>query len=87
MSILEIELTPDMERRLREKAKRQGLETKVYAQRAVLQALQEEASLPPKRSIIELEGLGAELWRDEQGNLIDAQNYVNGLRREWEHRP
>ena len=35
-----------------------------------------------KRSLLELEGLGAEIW---QG--IDAQEYVNELRNEWEHRP
>jgi hypothetical protein len=31
------------------------------------------------RSIMELHGLGAEIWRD-----IDAQQYVNRLRDEWE---
>ncbi|MCX7969608.1 MAG: hypothetical protein N3B10_14130 [Armatimonadetes bacterium] len=36
----------------------------------------------PKHSLLELEGLGAEIW---QG--IDAQEYVNELRKEWEHRP
>ncbi|MFA0736055.1 MAG: hypothetical protein LASZOEIN_002425 [Candidatus Fervidibacter sp.] len=36
----------------------------------------------PKHSLMELEGLGAEIW---QG--IDAQEYVNELRREWDHRP
>jgi hypothetical protein len=35
----------------------------------------------PARSLLELEGLGAELW---QG--IDAQEYVNSLRDEWDHR-
>jgi hypothetical protein len=35
-----------------------------------------------KRSLLELEGLGAEIW---QG--IDAQEYVNKLRQEWDHRP
>lgn len=35
-----------------------------------------------KRSIMELHGLGAEIW---QG--VDAQQYVNELRDEWEHRP
>jgi hypothetical protein len=35
-----------------------------------------------KRSIMELRGLGAEIW---QG--IDAQEYVNELRKEWDHRP
>jgi hypothetical protein len=34
------------------------------------------------RSIMELEGLGAEMW---QG--VDAQDYVNELRKEWDHRP
>ncbi len=35
-----------------------------------------------KRSIMELHGLGAEIWEG-----IDAQEYVNELRNEWEHRP
>jgi hypothetical protein len=34
-----------------------------------------------QRSLLELEGLGAEIW---QG--IDAQAYVNELRKEWDHR-
>lgn len=38
-------------------------------------------SSPPQRSILELEGVGAELW---QG--IDAQEYVNTLRDEWDNR-
>lgn len=37
---------------------------------------------PPKRSIMELHGLGKELWEG-----IDAQEYVNALRSEWDHRP
>lgn len=36
----------------------------------------------PQRSLLELEGLGAEIW---QG--VDAQEYVNKLRQEWDHRP
>lgn len=35
-----------------------------------------------QRSLLELEGLGAEIW---QG--VDAQEYVNELRKEWDHRP
>lgn len=35
-----------------------------------------------KRSIMELHGLGKELWKG-----IDAQQYVNELRDEWENRP
>lgn len=43
----------------------------------------DKASEPAKkRSIMELHGLGAEIWEG-----IDAQKYVNELRNEWEHRP
>ena len=48
----------------------------------------QELSLPepptsaPKRSIMEMHGLGKELW---QG--IDAQKFVDELRGEWDHRP
>ena len=37
---------------------------------------------PKNRSILELRGLGKEIW---QG--IDAQEYVDGLREEWERKP
>jgi len=37
---------------------------------------------PRQRSLLELEGLGAEIWEG-----IDAQEYVNELRKEWDHRP
>jgi hypothetical protein len=36
----------------------------------------------PQRSLLELEGLGTDMW---QG--MDAQQYVNELRQEWGHRP
>lgn len=36
----------------------------------------------PSRSIMELHGLGAEIWHG-----IDAQEYVDELRSEWDHRP
>ncbi len=35
-----------------------------------------------RRSIMELRGLGAEIWEG-----VDAQQYVNELRDEWGHRP
>ncbi len=35
---------------------------------------------PQKQSIMELHGLGAEIWKG-----IDAQEYVNQLREEWSH--
>ena len=41
-----------------------------------------EETEKPKRSIMELHGLGAEIWEG-----VDAQEYVNELRKEWDHRP
>ena len=34
---------------------------------------------PPQRSLLELEGLGEEIWKG-----IDAQEYINQLRDEWD---
>ncbi len=34
-----------------------------------------------RRSLLELEGLGAETWKG-----VDAQKYVDDLRDEWSHR-
>jgi hypothetical protein len=44
-----------------------------------------EPESPPsqkKRSILELAGLGAEIWRD-----VDTDAYIDELRDEWDHRP
>jgi hypothetical protein len=43
-----------------------------------------EAAPAPKkkRSILELVGLGAEVWEG-----IDPQQYIDELRDEWDHRP
>lgn len=35
----------------------------------------------PERTIMELHGLGKEYWQE-----IDAQEYVNTVREEWDHR-
>ncbi len=48
----------------------------------IADALIPETEVAHKRSLLELEGLGAEMW-----NAIDAQQYVNELREEWDHRP
>jgi excisionase family DNA binding protein len=37
---------------------------------------------PQTRSLLEFEGVGAEIWGG-----VDAQEYVNELRKEWDHRP
>ncbi len=93
MSILEIELTPEMEQRLREKARRRGLTAPDYARALVAEGLQQEIPEQPehsvmgKHSIMELEGLGAEIWKGKDGTPADAQDYVNELRWEWDHRP
>ncbi len=44
--------------------------------------LAETEAEKPKRSIMELHGLGKEIWAG-----VDAQEYVDELRNEWEHRP
>jgi len=35
-----------------------------------------------KRNIMDLHGLGAEIWKG-----VDAQEYVDELRKEWDERP
>lgn len=42
----------------------------------------EKLETPEKRSIMELHGLGAEIWKG-----IDAQEYVDKMRDEWERCP
>lgn len=44
-------------------------------------AAQADAAESQTRSLLELEGLGAEIW---QG--MDAQRYVNELRNEWDEK-
>ncbi len=39
-------------------------------------------SEPAARSLLELEGLGADVWEG-----VDAQAYVDELRSEWDDRP
>ena len=41
-----------------------------------------EAKEKQKRSIMELHGLGKEIWEG-----VEAQTYVNELRNEWDSRP
>ena len=35
-----------------------------------------------QRNLLEMEGLGAEIWEG-----VDAQQYVDALRNEWENNP
>lgn len=41
--------------------------------------VQQRIEVPRRRSIMELEGLGAEIWQD-----IDAQEFVTQERSSWE---
>lgn len=79
MSILEIELTPEMQERLREKAKRRGLEEKAYVQTVVIRDLSQEEAEQPKHSIMELRGIGKGAWAG-----VDVQQYINEMRDEWD---
>ena len=88
LSILEVELEKDLQQRLNEVAARRGLPASELIRVAVKNLLESEGvNGRPLHSIMELHGLGAEIWKDESGNLIDAQEYVNELRGEWDHRP
>lgn len=88
MSVLEIELKNETRQRLNQAAAKRGLPASELARVALEKLLDDEdIADKPKHSIMELHGLGAEIWKDENGNLIDAQAYVNELRSEWDHRP
>ena len=71
-----------------------GTPTKELISQQQAWAVQEEARLfndtepgnQAGHSIMELHGLGAEVWKDDTGTLIDAQEYVNELRKEWDYR-
>ncbi len=59
----------------------------VEERKQLIKALMDIANEPEvealkKRNIMEFVGLGAEIWEG-----IDAQEYVNQLRSEWDHRP
>ncbi|MEJ7860354.1 MAG: hypothetical protein WKF90_01835 [Pyrinomonadaceae bacterium] len=61
----------------------QDEQLKLLAKMAEELSTSKKAKEPIKKpSIMELHGLGAEIWEG-----IDAQEYVNELRNEWEHRP
>ncbi len=60
------------------------LEQKLYLLAKIAEQLAAEHTSAhlQKQSIMELHGLGAEIWKG-----IDAQEYVNQLRAEWNDRP
>jgi len=48
----------------------------------IVRDLAAASEAPRQRSLLELEGLGAEIWHG-----IDAQEYVDELRKEWDSHP
>lgn len=84
MSILEIELTPEMEQQLHERASRRGLEAKAYVQTVVMRDLSQEkdaADLEGERrfSVMDFYGAGRDTWKG-----VDVQQYINEMRDEWD---
>ena len=83
MSILEIELTPEMEQRLHEKAGQRGVEAKAYVRTVVIHDLLQEgeAATPaePRFSVMDFYGVGRDAWEG-----VDVQQYINEMRDEWD---
>jgi hypothetical protein len=87
---LDLDLEPDEQARLETLAKERGLPVNAYAYAVLKREIAtasppelEEQSAPRKRSLLELRGLGAEIWKD----IGDAQEWVNAQRAEWDDRP
>jgi len=93
MSIVQVELTPEQQTVLEKGAAEQGLGVPEYLRALIVTSIMRldafiyEEQEKPRRSIMELHGLGADAWKDEKGHLVDAQQYVDELRDEWEDRP
>ena len=79
--IVTLALKPEVEERLRLHAKSQGLLLEDYMEAVLERAAAESGNVPKSYSLLDLEGVGAELW---QG--IDAQEYIDQMRDEWEKR-
>lgn len=77
-----LELSAELEARLREEAAQHNQNVAEYAVGVLaekLKGLPVSQSERPKRSLMELHGLGAELW---QG--VDVEKYINDMRNEWD---
>jgi len=74
--------TPSVEQLYEEQIRRLTPEQKLRLIALIVGELTEEFPKRPRRSIMELHGLGAEIW---QG--VDAQKYVEQLRSEWDTKP
>ena len=76
MAVLNIKSVPDkLYRKLQARAKR---ERRSVAQE-VIQILDQALTEPPRLSIMDLQGLGKEIWRD-----INSDQYIEAERRAWD---
>ena len=76
MAVLNIKSVPDkLYRKLQSRAKR---ERRSVAQE-VLKILDQALNEPPRLSIMNLQGLGKDIWRD-----IDSDQYIEAERRAWD---
>ena len=86
---LVIDLPEEKTRLLSQEATRRGVTAQDYARSAVETTLEHDTkeTFPAREhSILELEGLGAEIWRDTHGKSLNASEYVRELRDEWDGR-
>ncbi len=76
MAVLNVKSVPDkLYRKLQARAKRQR---RSVAQE-VLQILDQALTEPPRLSIMNLQGLGKDIWRN-----IDSDQYIEAERRTWD---
>lgn len=76
MAVLNVKSVPDeLYRKLQARAKR---ERRSVAQE-VLKILDQALNEPPRLSIMDLQGLGKDIWRD-----IDSDQYIEAERRAWD---
>ena len=79
-----IEVSTEMQAQLRAEAAKRGMDEEECARNLLAEKLiaTTPVEAPPTRSIMELHGLGAELWKD-----INVEKYINDMRDEWDARP
>ncbi len=65
--------------RILDMTKRLNLPEQLRLLEALTRMVRYQVEKPPSHSIMDLEGLGAEIWQD-----IDAQAYVNQERASWD---
>jgi plasmid stability protein len=76
VAVLNVKSVPDkLYRKLQARAKR---ERRSVAQE-VLEILDQALNEPPRLSIMDLQGLGKDIWRD-----IDSDQYIEAERRAWD---